>query len=539
MHLIHAPGVTRTLLQRAPGLMLTIFLLINLTSAWNLTLTYDEPEHLRYGKQILALNSDRFDDSKMPFSALNALPGRLAEYLPGGWLHSALGATITARLATVLFSALVGVLVFRWARELYGEVPALFALFFYVFEPNITAHSQLITTDIYATGMALASLFTFWRFCLYRDWKHLFYFGLTLGLAQLAKYTSVFLYPLLPLMLLAYDAPDLKVWIERRDGASLKRYLYRTFLFALTAGLISLLVINAGFLFNRTLTPLGSYRFRSQLFAENQARLRALKDFPVPLPYPYLEGLDYVLYRERTGQGYGNIYLLGELSAAGFNNYYLIVFLYKVPIPLHLALLLSLLLFFTGNKKRSFRQRELFLLAPAVYLFAYFNFFNRAQLGVRFLLVIFPFLILFCAGLLQGWQRFGRRHWLVISGLAGYLMITSLSYFPHYIPYFNELVPDRRQAYKILADSNLDWGQVGWYISQYRELHPDTIIDPPLPTAGRVVVSANNLVGITAKPETFRWLRENFEPVDTVAYAYLVYEIDPEQLRNVVDRSSP
>jgi hypothetical protein len=45
-----------------------------------------------------------------------------------------------------------------------------------------------------------------------------------------------------------------------------------------------------------------------------------------------------------------------------------------------------------------------------------------------------------------------------------------------------------------------------------------------------VVVGANNLVGITAKPHRFAWLRENFDPVGTVAYAYLVYEIPREAL---------
>ena len=29
---------------------------------------------------------------------------------------------------------------------------------------------------------------------------------------------------------------------------------------------------------------------------------------------------------------------------------------------------------------------------------------------------------------------------------------------PH-IPYFNELLTDRKMAYHLLADSNLDWGQ--------------------------------------------------------------------------------
>ncbi len=72
---------------------------------------------------------------------------------------------------------------------------------------------------------------------------------------------------------------------------------------------------------------------------------------------------------------------------------------------------------------------------------------------------------------------------------------------------------------------------------QYRVEHPGIVIDPDVPTAGKIVVSVNSLVGITAEPETYRWLRENFSPVETVAYTYLVYEISPEELAKI--RASP
>jgi hypothetical protein len=108
----------------------------------------------------------------------------------------------------------------------------------------------------------------------------------------------------------------------------------------------------------------------------------------------------------------------------------------------------------------------------------------------------------------------------------------TLSYYPHYIPYFNELVLDRKLSYKILADSNLDWGQAGNYVEQFLEQHPDALIEPTEPTAGLVLISSNNLVGITAKPETYAWLREGYQPDDTIAYAILVYELAPEDVNH-------
>ena len=55
-------------------MLLAIFFVLNISSVQNKSLTYDEPKHYRYGENILNLNSNRFDDSKMPVSAFNALP---------------------------------------------------------------------------------------------------------------------------------------------------------------------------------------------------------------------------------------------------------------------------------------------------------------------------------------------------------------------------------------------------------------------------------------------------------------------------------
>ena len=64
------------------SLLLCIILALNILSSLGKSLTYDEPNHHRYGLQILNLNSDRFDDSKMPVSALNALPYWIGQKLP-------------------------------------------------------------------------------------------------------------------------------------------------------------------------------------------------------------------------------------------------------------------------------------------------------------------------------------------------------------------------------------------------------------------------------------------------------------------------
>ena len=50
---------------------------------------------------------------------------------------------------------------------------------------------------------------------------------------------------------------------------------------------------------------------------------------------------------------------------------------------------------------------------------------------------------------------------------------------------------------------------------------------------GLVVVEANQLLGITTNPKNFQWLRENKNPVEHVAYSYLVFKMQPQELSHL------
>jgi hypothetical protein len=99
--------------------------------------------------------------------------------------------------------------------------------------------------------------------------------------------------------------------------------------------------------------------------------------------------------------------------------------------------------------------------------------------------------------------------------------------------YFNELVYDRRNAYKILADSNIQWGQSRHYLTQYLKQHPALHVAPERPVAGRIVVEVNQLTGVTEDPTRYAWLRENLLPSETIAYSYLVYDVSPAELEEI------
>jgi len=443
----------------------------------------------------------------------------------------------TGRYITVLFSLLLALYVFKWTKELYGFVPGLFSLLLYTFSPNIIAHSRLITTDLYATGMVMISSYYFWRFIKFGGWKNAGLSAFTLGLSQLAKYTCVYLYPIFILILLVKYSENLLKLSKTKSLKDLVKYSKIFFKFLLFFIVISIFIINIGFLFNKSFTPLGECKFRSHLFESIQSKLTILKRFPILLPYPYLEGLDWVKFNERTGAGFGNIYLFGKLKEKdkdfkGFKGYFLYAFLFKVPISVQLYILFSIFVYIANRKKYNFLENEVFLLCPILFFTIYFNFFYRAQIGIRHFLVVFPFLYIFCSSFLKNWETFSLKLKSTIGFLIIYLIISVLSYFPHYLSYFNEFAWDRKQTYKILADSNIDWGQNEWYLNKYKDKHPNIYINQRFPVAGRIVVGVNDIVGIF-DPKKYRWLRENFEPSNHIAYSYLVYDISPEDLEKI------
>ena len=506
-HLRHRAGATALLL---------LALVLALTSISRASLTYDEAVHYRYGAQLLRGDAARFDDSKMPVSALQALPGRVADLLPAGAWRERLAAEEAGRFVSILILVGLHALVYRCALVLYGPAGALLSLSLSVFDPNLLAHGRLVTNDVPLSAAVLLACFAFRNAVVLRGRRRWVLAALAFGLAQVTKYTAAYLVPVFLLVVL--------VRVRSRPTMSdVRRFVLGVLLFVA----VGLVVVNGAFLFDRTLTPLGSYPLKSAGFVRLASFLGPLASAPLPLPYPYVEGLDWVLAKERAGVGY--IWLLGELrGGTGFAGYFLVAWLLKVPLATQALLLAALAAWLAGPRRARFRDDEVFLLVPAGFFLAYFGLVSQAQWGVRFLLPIFPLLYVFAGSLLApGAPRVVRRV-AVASVLA--TAVSVLSWHPHYLSYFNEIVWRRAEAWRYLADSNLDWGQNQWYLDRWLETHPEARVEPRAPKSGLVVVGVNKLVGVF-NPPRYQWLRENFEPVDHIAYSWLVYDVPAERLR--------
>ena len=81
--------------------------------------------------------------------------------------------------------------------------------------------------------------------------------------------------------------------------------------------------------------------------------------------------------------------------------------------------------------------------------------------------------------------------------------------------------------YKYLADSNVDWGQNKNYLGEYKKRHRGERIsvNPDGPAKGIVIVNVNRLSGLNYGPDEYKWLRENYEPIDHIGYSWLVYRV--------------
>ena len=530
------------------GALLAVLLLIQMTSLHHKGLTTDEPLHYEYGYRVLNGAPERtsaLNSSTMPFSSAHAMTSINLAVLArttGFPLDTSWSGQITrGRYATIALSLLLALYVLKWSYELYGRNGALLSLSLYVFDPNLLAHGQLVTADLPAALMTTIALYHFWHFLKSGGKRQALFSAVTLGLSQLAKYSCVYLYPIF-LAIAAIYYRFRRATEERKpdQSHSLSWNLCHWFIVITFFAAVSIATINLGFCFAGIGTPLSGYTLKDPIFKNLQAT-PIVRNLPLPLPVPYVQGLDLVKFEERMGEAWGNIYMAGQLrvnhhdgTLHGFPGYYFYAAFIKVPIAKQIIFLVALVGYFSRRGQptaRDLRREEIFLLVPILFYWIYFNFFFNAQIGIRHVLPVFTLATIFCGRFLAAPESKLRRYGAVI--LVAWAGISALSYYPHFISYFNEFVPDRKLAYRHLADSNLDWRGNEWYLTEYVRRHPGVIVDPRKPQAGRIVVPVNALVGVNRSPEEYRWLREHFTPVDQIAYSFLVYDVPNEMLQQV------
>jgi len=105
-----------------------------------------------------------------------------------------------ARMFCMLFSLLLAALLYAATREMFGDVAALAALALFVFDPNVLAHGTLVSTDIGSACFIFATIYAFYRYTKAPTPARLAIVGLAAGLAMCAKFTGIFVAPMLVIL---------------------------------------------------------------------------------------------------------------------------------------------------------------------------------------------------------------------------------------------------------------------------------------------------------------------------------------------------
>jgi len=283
--------------------------------------------------------------------------------------------------------------------------------------PTLIAHASLATTDACLALFVLVALAAMARHARRPSRQALLTVGLALGLALASKHSAVFLVPVLFLELLR----------QERRARSAAAAVGTAALGTAVATLVALAVS------------------------------AALHGFSLGAP---VQG---ILFQAEHGRYGHETFLMGARAIHGWWYYFPAAFLLKsTPIELILggaAVLVGAAVLLGRQTDADPAPR---LWAQAGLLYAVLTVLSPIAIGQRYLLLLYPLIIL----LSVDWgadlaQRAGRLRPVAGAAALGLLLqaASAAAVAPHYLAYFSPLVGGPAQGYRYLVDSNLDWGQ--------------------------------------------------------------------------------
>jgi hypothetical protein len=470
-------------LRRPMGYVLFLSLLIGVSilriiSTYHvLSHTIDEPAHLACGMQWLEKGIYTYESLHPPISRVSVALGPYMAGLrgtgnPSMWMdgigilasggHYWHNLTL-ARIGILPSFALATVIVFLWARRLYGLPAGLLAAAIFAQLPVVLAHSSVATTDIPFTAFYISAVYAFTLWLAAPDMRTASIFGIAAGLAISAKFSAlIFLPPTMVAILLLYFAYGQRNW----------RGMART---AAVALVCTVLIIWAAYRFSHA--PIDQItsapdKVAARAFGESSSVARGVRQITAHLQLPapeFFDGLRSLLKQDRIGR---RAYMFGKVRLGGWWYFYLVSIAVKTPIAV-------LLLMAIGCKSlvvkiRSSRDWQILVPMVAALVLVVVTAPSRINIGVRHILPIYAWLSMLAAvGVIALWNwrypngpssensfLLRRSTWAargVSIGLLAWLTLSSLRAQPDYLSYFNEFV--HGNPADILVISDVDWGQ--------------------------------------------------------------------------------
>lgn len=458
---------------RHPWLVLGTLLVIMVAQLWTsvvqLSITSDEVDHLHAAYRYWQCNDFGWNPEHPPLVKIVAgLPlefmhindpilqpcgmpdSKTTDFIVGHAFTFANPESMltAARFAASLFSVLLLLSVWFFARKLFGMPVAVIAGVLIAFEPNILANGALVTTDVAAALGILLAVYAAYCYAIEPNFNRLLAFGLATGLALCAKHSSILLAVILPVVL----AVDAICYIGESRGRRLLRYAGAL----IVVGAIALTVLWASYGFRYAARPGGAAIWSPPrlIMAHGAVPIKIIPQLERwhVLPEAYLVGLQDVLVESEVGRP---SFLLGKVYPSANWFFFPIAMAIKFTLPVLLMVAMSALAFRFWRRK----LRELsFLLLPAL-IFLGFSMSSGLNVGIRHLLPVLPLLTIFAAA--GVWSIASERKWAMIVLIAALALqiATSLHAYPNYLSYSNELWGGPGETYRYLANSDDDWGQ--------------------------------------------------------------------------------
>jgi 4-amino-4-deoxy-L-arabinose transferase-like glycosyltransferase len=374
------------------------------------------------------------------------------------------------RVSAGLLALALSVTVFLAGREWFGAGAGMIALVLVTFDPNILAHSALVTTDVAVSLFFLAAVYAFYRYATRPGWRwgRLMLAGVVAGLLLATKHSGILLAPML-ILLAGWEIAHAP---KGERSIALRRYAGALACIVIVS--LAVLWIFYGFRYSARPAPLEL----NPALAEYSARLGPVSGALVRgvvrahlLPESYLMGLVDV---KRMAEFYPT-YIFGKVYAHGKWWYFPIVILIKTTLGM-LALVALAFFAMVSGKLRHGRELAYIFIPWLVYLIVAMA--AGMNIGARHILPLYAFAAIFAAGgvvtLCSGSSGRWRWAWCTICALLILAhLVSALAVFPNDLAYANETWGGPENVHRLLSDANVDWAQQLLQVKGWRDRHPD------------------------------------------------------------------
>ncbi|HTC75530.1 MAG TPA: glycosyltransferase family 39 protein, partial [Edaphobacter sp.] len=352
-------------------------------------------------------------------------------------------------------------LLFFCAREMFGDKAAMFALLLFCLDPNFLAHGAYVTTDIGASLTMLAAVYAFYRYTQRPTVARMIIVGLAVGLAMTAKFTGVFLVPVLCLIAV------IDIWRSDTRSPSPRQ---------LIAAIAVISLIGVGCIWTLyhfhyaarpsplQLNPTSGEYLQKLTSPLSRRALTMMSKFHL-LPEAYIYGLADT----KISAGDLPSYLFGRDYPGAPHWYFPAAFLIKSTLPFLILLVLTMAVVFRGRWQM--RREIIFLTVPPLFIFLLSTSSNLG-IGYRHLLPMFPMLYILIAGCASYLVSKNPKFIYGFVVLLLWQLVTTVIARPGLLAYANEAWGGPSKTHLYLSDSNVDWGQQLKAVRQYLETHP-------------------------------------------------------------------